>query len=515
MREVRIIQPTVLLEHKQQVCAYARVSSDSEDQLHSFAIQVEYYTEYIQTQENWEFAGIYADEGITGTTVEKRDEFQRMLRDCRAGKIDRILVKSISRFARNLIDCIKTVRELKRLGVSIEFEKEQIDTGKLGGEMLLSMLGAAAQEESLSISKNLKWSYQRRMRAGEFITCSAPLGYFLEGNTLVPNPDEIPIVEYLFHSYLAGKGTEEIARELNEKEMYAERKRSKHWRPGMIQYILRNEKYTGNALLQKQYTAEILPFQRKVNNGQVPQYYLEHSHPAIISKEVFEAVQELLEKKSKIHAPKKGIQQFPLSKKMKCGLCGSTFYRRPNKGIVIWVCCQHLQSKDLCDMGIVPEREVYDTFVKLYNKLLEHKEEILIPMLAQLKELQGKVLFSKPDVIRLNEQISELMQQNHALSRLQSKGCIDAALYVERRAKNNQRLAELQEQMHKLREPDTISETIEQTKVLLDVLEEAPILLEFDPDVFRMMVAKIVIHPNKFHFHLVNGLILDEGRETK
>lgn len=159
MREVRVIQPTVLPEHKQRVCAYARVSSDSEDQLHSFAIQVEYYTEYIQGQENWEFAGIYADEGITGTTVEKRDEFQRMLRDCRAGKIDRILVKSISRFARNLIDCIKTVRELKRLGVSIEFEKEQIDTGKLGGEMLLSMLGAAAQEESLSISKNLKWSY--------------------------------------------------------------------------------------------------------------------------------------------------------------------------------------------------------------------------------------------------------------------------------------------------------------------------------------------------------------------
>lgn len=512
MPEVRVIQPTILQTNKQRVCAYARVSSDSEDQLNSFAVQVEYYTGYIQEQEGWEFAGIYADEGISGTTIDKRDEFQRLLQDCRAGKIDRILVKSISRFSRNLTDCIKTVRELKRLGVSIEFEKEHIDTGKLGSEMLLTMLGSAAQEESISISKNLQWSYQKRMSSGEFITCSAPLGYFLKDHTLVPNPEEVPIVEYIFHSYLGGKSIDEIVREMNDMEMKTIRENSARWHYMVIRRILSNEKYIGNSFVQKYFTPEEIPFKRKRNDGQVPKYYLENSHPAIISKEVFEAVQELLKQKSRIHAPKKEMQQFPLSRMMKCGLCGSTFYRRPNGGYIRWMCYRHRQSKDLCKMGIVQEKEVHEAFLNLYHKLLEHKEEILTPMLCQLKELQGKILFSKPDVIRLNQQISELMKQNHSLSRLQSKGCIDSALFVERSTKNNQQLAELQGELRRLREPDSISEMTERTKTLLDLLEEASPMLEFDPDVFKVMITNIVIHPNKFCFHLVNGLILDEGR---
>jgi len=146
----------------------------------SFATQVDYYTSYIRSKEEWKFAGLYADEAVSGTTADKRDDFQRLLADCRAGKIDRILVKSISRFARNTIDCIQTVRELGQLGIAVEFEKEDIDTGNMGSEMLLSILGSAAQEESLSISKNLKWSYRRRMKSGDFITCNAPLGYYLK-----------------------------------------------------------------------------------------------------------------------------------------------------------------------------------------------------------------------------------------------------------------------------------------------------------------------------------------------
>ena len=179
MPQVRVIQPISEQAKKLRVAAYARVSSDSADQLNSFATQVTYYTDFIQSKDEWEFSGLYADEAVSGTTAEKRDDFQRLLADCRAGKIDRILVKSISRFARNTLDCLQTVRELKQLGVAVEFEKEGIDTGNMGSEMLLSILGSAAQEESLSISKNLKWSYRRRMRSGDFITCNAPLGYFL------------------------------------------------------------------------------------------------------------------------------------------------------------------------------------------------------------------------------------------------------------------------------------------------------------------------------------------------
>lgn len=218
MPQVKVIPPIAEQAKKLRIAAYARVSSDSADQRNSFATQVDYYTSYIQSEDEWEFAGLYADEAVTGTTADKRDDFQRLLEDCRAGKIDRILVKSISRFARNTLDCIQAVRELKQFGVAVEFEKENIDTGNMGSEMLLSILGAAAQEESLSISKNLKWSYRRRMKSGDFITSKAPLGYFFTNNTLVPNPQEVPIVEYIFKSYLAGKSLEEIAADFNEEE---------------------------------------------------------------------------------------------------------------------------------------------------------------------------------------------------------------------------------------------------------------------------------------------------------
>ena len=197
MPQVKVIQPIAEQAKKLRVAAYARVSSDSADQLNSFATQVDYYTSYIQSKDEWEFAGLYADEAVSGTTADKRSDFQRLLADCRAGKIDRILVKSISRFARNTIDCIQTVRELKQLGIAVEFEKEDIDTGKMGSEMLLSILGSAAQEESLSISKNLKWSIRKRMQKGDFITCRAPYGYILSGSTLEIFPPEAKVIRFL------------------------------------------------------------------------------------------------------------------------------------------------------------------------------------------------------------------------------------------------------------------------------------------------------------------------------
>ena len=271
MPQVRVIQPISEQAKKLRVAAYARVSSDSADQLNSFATQVAYYTDFIQSKDEWEFAGLYADEAVSGTTADKRDDFQRLLADCRAGKIDRILVKSISRFARNTLDCLQTVRELRQLGVAVEFEKEGIDTGNMGSEMLLSILGSAAQEESLSISKNLKWSYRRRMRSGDFITSKDLLGYFFKNNTLVPNPKEVPIVEYIFNSYLSGKGTEEIAAELNAANLKTDKKPSGRWHSTMIRYILSNEKYIGDSLVQKRYTPEELPLRQKRNSGELSQ----------------------------------------------------------------------------------------------------------------------------------------------------------------------------------------------------------------------------------------------------
>ena len=511
MPQVKIIQPIAEQAKKLRVAAYARVSSDSVDQLNSFATQVAYYTDFIQSKDEWEFAGLYADEAVSGTTADKRNDFQRLLADCRAGKIDRILVKSISRFARNTLDCIQTVRELKQLGIAVEFEKEQIDTGNMGSEMLLSILGSAAQEESLSISKNLKWSYRRRMKSGDFITCNAPIGYSLENGTLVPDPQEVPIIEYIFNSYLAGKGTSEIATEINEMEVTFTHKQSDRWHHSTIRYILTNEKYIGDSMVQKSFTPDELPLRKVRNDGQLPKYYIRDSHPAIISRETFETVQRLFKQRKKLYAPKTDMCSFLLSHVIRCGICGSTFYRRKYKQIIRWTCSKHLQNKGLCPMEIIKEQEIYMAFLSLYNKLLDNLD-IVKSMLNQLSELQTKVMLTKSDIVAANERISELVKQNHSLSRLQTKGCIDSVIFIERSNRNNQKIEELRQELRQLQEPDEISRIIDSTKLLLDLLEEAPPMLELEPSIFRNVVKQITVYPKKFCFHLINGLTLDEMR---
>jgi len=199
---IHYIPPTARIATQIRVAAYCRVSSDSADQLESYAAQVEHYDRLIRQNPQWEMAGLYADEGLTGTRVDTRADFQRMMRDARRGKIDRILVKSISRLARNTHDCLTAVRELNALGVSVYFEAERIDTADLGGELALSFYGARAQEESLSISQNMRWSYERRMKSGSFITCFAPYGYEVVGSGLITNEAEAEIVRYIFSEYI-------------------------------------------------------------------------------------------------------------------------------------------------------------------------------------------------------------------------------------------------------------------------------------------------------------------------
>lgn len=511
MPQVKVIQPIAEQAKKLRVAAYARVSSDSADQLNSFATQVDYYTSYIRSKEEWKFAGLYADEAVSGTTADKRDDFQRLLADCRAGKIDRILVKSISRFARNTIDCIQTVRELGQLGIAVEFEKEDIDTGNMGSEMLLSILGSAAQEESLSISKNLKWSYRRRMKSGDFITCNAPLGYYLKNGTLLPDPQEVPIVEYIFSSYLAGKSMEEISNDLNAQETQFMRKKKARWYRTSIRYVLSNEKYIGDSLLQKTYTPNELPLVNVRNNGQLSKFYIKNSHPAIIPVEVFETVQDLIESRAVFHQPTSVAGSFSLSGILKCSICGSTFHRHLKKDIARWNCSQHAKDANLCPMRAVTEKEAYHIFLNVYNKLLDN-QDILKAMLNQLLELQTKVMFTRPDIVELNEKISEVIKQNHSLTRLRTKGCIDSAIFIERSNRNNQKIEELRRELRRLQEPDEVSRIVDNTKLLLELLEEAQPMLKFEPSIFKCMIQKIIVYPERFCFHLINGLVLDEGR---
>lgn len=232
-----------------RVAAYCRVSSDSADQLNSFAAQNAYYTALIAENPDWELVDIYADRGITGTSADKREDFQRLLADCKRGRIDKILVKSISRFARNTKDCLKATRELKEIGVGVCFEEQNIDTSNMTGELLTAAFSAIAQKESESISQNIRWSYQHRMKSGNFITCKAPFGYRLKDGMLEIYEPEAEIVRTIFSQYLAGQSKDEIAAMVTALGVPT-RDGKGYWQHSSISYILRNERYVGDALLQ-------------------------------------------------------------------------------------------------------------------------------------------------------------------------------------------------------------------------------------------------------------------------
>lgn len=281
-----------------RLAAYCRVSSDSEDQLHSFAAQIRYYKDYERRHPQYKLVDIYADEGITGTCMDKRDDLHRLIRDCKKGLIDRIIVKSVSRFARNTQELLATIRFLKDIGVSIYFEEQGIDTDKLNSEMIVTFPGMAAQQESESISGNMRWSYKKRMESGDFNCCAPAYGFDLVDGDLVINKTEAAVVRRVFSMYLQGYGKQAIANKLNE-ESVPRRHGTKLWYAFGIDYMLNNERYMGDALLQKKYTTDTLPFKKVKNRGERPKYYVENANPAIVSRETYSAVQELQKSRQK------------------------------------------------------------------------------------------------------------------------------------------------------------------------------------------------------------------------
>ena len=281
----------------QRLAAYCRVSSDSADQLHSFAAQLRYYSNYEKQHPEFELVGIYADEGLSGTSMKKRAEMNRLIQDCEQGKIDRVIVKSISRFARNTHDLLQTLRLLKSYGVTVFFEEQSIDTSQLNSEMFLTFPGMIAQQESESISGNMRWSYKKRMESGEFNCCAPAYGFDLINGELVINETEAAVVRRIFGMYLQGVGKQRIADALNN-ECVPKKHGEKKWNTTMITYILGNERYIGDALLQKKYTTDTLPFRLIPNKGERPQYYVENAGPAIISKDIYNAAQTLSKKKA-------------------------------------------------------------------------------------------------------------------------------------------------------------------------------------------------------------------------
>ena len=288
---------------KIRVAAYCRVSTDSDEQATSYEKQVEHYTDFIQANDDWEFAGIYADDGISGTNTKKREEFNRMIDDCMGGRIDMIITKSISRFARNTLDCLKYIRQLKEKNIPVFFEKENINTMDSKGEVLLTIMASLAQQESESLSKNVKLGLQFRYQNGEVqVNHNRFLGYTKdEKGHLIIEPKEAEIVKRIYREYFEGKSLKQVGDGLMADGILTAAGKPT-WRPEAIKKILQNEKYIGAALLQKTYTVDVLTKKRVKNNGIMPQYYVENNHEAIIPRNLYMQVQEELLRRANLHS---------------------------------------------------------------------------------------------------------------------------------------------------------------------------------------------------------------------
>ena len=513
MANVKMIAPQTFQPEHMRVAAYCRVSSDSKDQLHSYAAQIRSYTEEIAQHDGWELVDVYADEGLTGTRMDKREDFNRMMRDCRKGKINRILVKSVSRFARNTKDCLSALRELSTLGVSVQFEKENIDTKTLTTELMVSVSGSLAQQESISISANQKISYQRRMERGEFITCSAPYGYrIIDKKNLEIIPEEATTVQWIFDAYLNGRSAEWIADQLTRRGIENTNTR-KPWTAYGIRYILRNEKYVGDSLLGKTYTTLTLPHRKIENKGEGVQYFIEETHSPIISQEVFDKVQQLLSRKSASIPPRAGIPH-PLSCKIVCGHCGAICKRKVCRGTAYWVCQTHEKSAESCLTMQTPEAEITEAFLRIYFTLKHHGDQVLTRFIQDLQTAKnGKLLWSE-DIVELNKQIADIACQERLLAQLKQQGVVDPDIFISRSNQLAERRRELKLQKERILRSEE-DHTIQQTQDLLDVLESGPDWLDdFDEQLFSDMVEKIVVVDNeKLCFRLLNGLEVTEKIE--
>ncbi len=377
-----------------RVAAYCRVSTDNEEQASSYEAQIQHYEEFIKTNPEWEFVGVYADEGISETSTKNREQFNAMIEDCKAGKIDMIFTKSISRFARNTLDCLKYIRLLKEINIPVFFEKESINTMDAKGEVLITIMASLAQQESESLSKNTKMGIQYRFQQGKVMVNTRNfLGYDKdEDGHLIINPAEAEIVKRIFREYLEGASCMKIARGL-ERDGIRTARDNPRWHDSTVRKILENEKYMGDALLQKTYTIDFLNKKRGKNNGTLPQYYIEDDHEAIIPKELFMSVQEEMARRSSerdMNGRRQGFSaNHAFSHIVTCECCGEHFRRlhwnNRGKKTIVWRCKTRLEDKTRCSARTVSEDELQQGFIDAVNEMLGNSDEYLKKLKSNLK----------------------------------------------------------------------------------------------------------------------------------
>lgn len=419
--QMTVIKPTIApqMKRKIRVGAYCRVSTDQNDQKHSFNAQKMHFTMLYAHSAEYELVDLYADMGISGTQAVIRPEFQRMLDDCRCGKIDRVVCKSISRFARNTKDCLTALRELKRLGVTVAFEKEGIDTAKVSDEIMITIMEGLAQEESASISRNVRWSIRRRMANGTFRVARVPYGYVKnEKRELVIDPEKAAVIRRIYELYLSGSGTRKIAVLFNEEGLPSPT--GKQWNNITIRKILKQEKYIGDIHWQKTYGV-FMGEQWKINHGEVDSYYIENAHSAIIDRETFYLAQQIREDAAERLKPKGETTDTPFRGKIKC-TCGHSYYRISAKNDY-WECTGRKMVGAGCDNYVFYHEELINAWGRCCTKLRSHVDEIFTPILIQL-ELMEKVVRGT-EVEELTAKANDIRQRRYMLCQLCTEGCIE------------------------------------------------------------------------------------------
>lgn len=489
------------MEARKKVAAYARVSTNSEEQLTSYEAQVDYYTRYIQAQEEWDFVKVYTDEGISATNTKKRDGFNNMIADALAGKIDLIITKSISRFARNTVDTLTTVRKLKEKGIEVYFEKENIHTLDGKGELLITIMSSLAQEESRSISENVTWGQRKRFADGKV---NMPYKHFLgfeKGNDNTPQivPEQAEVAQLIYRLAFYRKSPSYIATLLTDEGIPSPAGK-KRWRPNTVESILTNEKYKGDALLQKSFTVDFLTKKIKANEGEVPQYYVENSHPAIIEPEFFDLIQyEIMQCKEK------GLWKscaYPFSSRIICGHCGGFYgpkvwHSNSEYRSRIWQCNEKHRGQH-CATPHLTEAEIETAFLIAFNMLLENRAEILeayeevIEALTDISDLDAEQEQLQSEIEIVVEMIRKLIGENTQVAMEQAEYERKYNGYCARYEEGNKRLAEISE----LRMERTAKRA--KIRICMDrISQQENLVTEFDEELWYSMVDYVTVYEGK------------------
>lgn len=493
MKKITVIEASKQVRKETRVAAYARVSTSSDGQLTSLEAQMSYYEKYIKAHSGWTFAGIYYDEGISGTKADKRTGLQNLIKACEQGKIDFIIVKSISRFSRNTVDSLEIVRKLCGLGVHLFFEKENINTGNMESELLLSILSSLAESESRSISDNIKWSIKKRFMDGTFKPGCVPYGYSQKDGEFTINENEAKVVERIYESFVSGMSMDSIAAMLNSESIKAPR--GNKWGGGTIKGILTNEKYIGDALFQKRYTDD--QFNSHRNYGEVDQYYIKDHHEPIIDEALFDLASEVIKRNCREKGIEQGVdkynKRYAFSGRILCAECGSKWKRVKIGDSFSYACKGHIKDISSCSIKAIPEDAIKAAFTTMMNKLIFSNKKILIPFLENSRAFENENAYER--IVEIERELDAIASKRSRVVRLFAKGFLDPGSFAQENESIDISEEKLKKEYQDIQNGITDnSHRLEEIADLIVFCSSTETMMHFDEELFTRFVDHIEIY---------------------